>query len=173
MDLSKLNRNDNFHVLAQSPLSVQILASCCMTLIKIPVYDCCMWFKQEIVPTLCFYNVARGKEKCGRDGSYYNDEEVQESCFIIFHLAEIVICVSLLSPCSFSECCWWTPKIVRCFLVCPRLSNILSSSLFESACSFFNCFFILWLAFFVFFLFSFPWVFHSSFYISFDLWMFI
>ncbi|RMX43744.1 hypothetical protein pdam_00023690 [Pocillopora damicornis] len=29
----------------------------------------------EVVPTLCFYNVARGKEKCGRDGSYYNDEE--------------------------------------------------------------------------------------------------
>ena len=73
-----------------------------MTLIKIPVYDCCMCFKQEIVPTLCFYNVARGKEKCGRDGSYYNDEEVQESCCIIFHFAEIVICVSLLSPCSLN-----------------------------------------------------------------------
>ena len=61
-----------------------------------------MCFKQEIVPTLCFYNVARGKEKCGRDGSYYNDEEVQESCFIIFHFSEIVICVSLLSPCSLN-----------------------------------------------------------------------
>ena len=61
-----------------------------------------MFFKQEVVPTLCFYNVARGKEKCGRDGSYYNDEEVQESCFIIFHFAAIVMCVSLLSPCSLN-----------------------------------------------------------------------
>ena len=112
-----------------------------------------MFFKQEVVPTLCFYNVARGKEKCGRDGSYYNDEEVQESCFIIFYFAEIVMCFSF-EP-LFFECCWWTPKIVRCFLVCPRLSNILSSSLFESACSFFNCFFILWLGFWFFFLFLF------------------
>ena len=61
-----------------------------------------MFFKQEVVPTLCFYNVARGKEKCGRDGSYYNDEEVQESCCIIFHFAAIVMCVSLLSPCSLN-----------------------------------------------------------------------
>ena len=60
------------------------------------------FFKQEVVPTLCFYNVARGKEKCGRDGSYYNDEEVQESCFIIFHFSAIVMCVSLLSPCSLN-----------------------------------------------------------------------
>lgn len=61
-----------------------------------------VFFKQEVVPTLCFYNVARGKEKCGRDGSYYNDEEVQESCCIIFHFAAIVMCVSLLSPCSLN-----------------------------------------------------------------------
>ena len=77
-----------------------------MTLKKIPVYEHILqsmkivFFKQEVVPTLCFYNVARGKEKCGRDGSYYNDEEVQESC--LSHLAEIVICVSLLSPCSLN-----------------------------------------------------------------------
>ena len=172
MDLSKLNRNDNFHVLAQSPLSVQILASCCMTLIKIPVYDCCMWFKQEIVPTLCFYNVARGKEKCGRDGSYYNNEEVQESCFIIFHLAEIVICVSLLSPCSLNVADGLQRSFVA-FLYVPASRTYFPLRYLSLLVRFLTVFFILWLAFFVFFLFSFPWVFHSSFYISFDLWMFI
>lgn len=121
-----------------------------MTLIKIPVYDCCMCFKQEIVPTLCFYNVARGKEKCGRDGSYYNDEEVQESCFIFFHFAEIVICVSLLSPCSLNVADGLQRSFVALLYV-PRLSNIL-----ESACSFLTVFFILWLAFVVVVFFSFP-----------------
>ena len=31
---------------------------------------------QENLPTLCFYNVSKGKERAGSDGSYYNDEEV-------------------------------------------------------------------------------------------------
>ncbi|XP_022807075.1 protein ZGRF1-like [Stylophora pistillata] len=42
----------------------------------------------DIVPTLCFYNVARGKEKCGRDGSYYNDEEAKFVVFLIECLLE-------------------------------------------------------------------------------------
>ncbi|XP_027046815.1 protein ZGRF1-like [Pocillopora damicornis] len=42
----------------------------------------------EVVPTLCFYNVARGKEKCGRDGSYYNDEEAKFVVFLIERLLE-------------------------------------------------------------------------------------
>ena len=62
---------------------------------------------------------------------------------LLYHFSlccDCYVCFSL-EP-LFFECCWWTPKIVRCFLVCTRLSNILSSLLFESACSFFNCFFI-------------------------------
>ena len=94
---------------------------------------------------------------------------------LLYHFSlfcDCYVCFSL-EP-LFFECCWWTPKIVRWFIVCPRLSNILSSSLFESACSFFNCFFIASFFCFVFVFFCFfPCVFHSSFYTSFDLWMFL
>ncbi|KAL9961786.1 hypothetical protein ACROYT_G030806 [Oculina patagonica] len=42
----------------------------------------------DLVPTLCFYNVAKGKEKCGRDGSYYNEEEAKFVVFLIECLLE-------------------------------------------------------------------------------------
>ncbi|KAJ7369746.1 Protein zgrf1 [Desmophyllum pertusum] len=42
----------------------------------------------DVVPTLCFYNVAKGKEKCGRDGSYYNEEEAKFVVFLIECLLE-------------------------------------------------------------------------------------
>ena len=35
---------------------------------------------QDFAPTLCFYDVTHGKEKCGQDGSYYNEEEVNRDC---------------------------------------------------------------------------------------------
>lgn len=123
-----------------------------MTLIKIPVYDCCMCFKQEIVPTLCFYNVARGKEKCGRDGSYYNDEEVQESCFIIFHFAAIVMCVSLLSPCSLNVADGLQRSFVA-FLYVPASRTYFPLRYLSLLVRFLTVF--LWLAFFVFFSMSF------------------
>jgi len=42
----------------------------------------------NLVPTLCFYNVARGKEKCGSDESYYNEEEAKFVVFLIERLLE-------------------------------------------------------------------------------------
>lgn len=42
----------------------------------------------DLVPTLCFYNVGKGKEKCGRDGSYYNEEEAKFVVFLIECLLE-------------------------------------------------------------------------------------
>ena len=133
-----------------------------MTLIKIPVYGCCMCFKQEIVPTLCFYNVARGKEKCGRDGSFYNDEEVQESCFIIFHLAEIVICVSLLSPCSLNVADGLQRSFVA-FLYVPASRTYFPLRYLSLLVRFLTVFFILWLA----FLFFFCLLFHEFFILHF------
>ncbi|XP_028513457.1 protein ZGRF1 [Exaiptasia diaphana] len=37
----------------------------------------------EFAPTLCFYDVTKGKEKCGQDGSYYNEEEAKFIVFLI------------------------------------------------------------------------------------------
>ncbi|XP_074607427.1 uncharacterized protein LOC141860282 isoform X4 [Acropora palmata] len=37
----------------------------------------------DLVPTLCFYNVAKGKEACGSDGSYYNEAEANFVVFLI------------------------------------------------------------------------------------------
>ncbi|XP_068706006.1 5'-3' DNA helicase ZGRF1-like isoform X2 [Montipora foliosa] len=37
----------------------------------------------DLIPTLCFYNVAKGKEECGSDGSYYNEAEARFVVFVI------------------------------------------------------------------------------------------
>ncbi|XP_048590276.1 uncharacterized protein LOC116608366 isoform X2 [Nematostella vectensis] len=42
----------------------------------------------DFAPTLCFYNVSRGQEKHGQDGSYYNEEEAKFVVFMIDHLLE-------------------------------------------------------------------------------------
>ncbi|XP_031561752.1 protein ZGRF1-like isoform X2 [Actinia tenebrosa] len=39
-------------------------------------------------PTLCFYDVSRGQEKCGRDGSYYNEQEAEFVVFLVGCLLE-------------------------------------------------------------------------------------
>ena len=45
------------------------------------VFNCDFCF-QEGLSTLCFYNVGKGKETAGSDGSYYNEQEVfSASCF--------------------------------------------------------------------------------------------
>ena len=132
-----------------------------------------VFFKQEVVPTLCFYNVARGKEKCGRDGSYYNDEEVQESCCIIFHFAAIVMCVSLLSPCSLNVADGLQRSFVA-FLYVPASRRYFPLCYLSLLVRFLTVFFMASFFCFVFVFFCFfPWVFHSSFYTSFDLWMFL
>jgi len=42
----------------------------------------------DLVPTLCFYNVGKGKEKSRRDGSYCNEEEAKFVVFLIECLLE-------------------------------------------------------------------------------------
>ncbi|EDO29954.1 predicted protein, partial [Nematostella vectensis] len=42
----------------------------------------------DFAATLCFYNVSRGQEKHGQDGSYYNEEEAKFVVFMIDRLLE-------------------------------------------------------------------------------------
>ena len=57
-----------------------------------------LMFQKDIVPTLCFYNVTRGREKCGSDGSYFNEEEVGEaSCYLLFCFASGRVCLLVLN----------------------------------------------------------------------------
>ena len=62
---------------------------------------------------------------------------------LLYHFSLCCDCYACFSleP-LFFECCWWTPKIVRCSLVCPRLSNILFFVFFSMSFSFIILYFI-------------------------------
>lgn len=50
---------------------------------------------QEMLPTLCYYDVDRGEECCEGLGSYYNEEEAQ---FVVFLIQ--VLLSSGIEPCA-------------------------------------------------------------------------
>ena len=55
-------------------------------------------FKDWLNP-VCFYNVSKGKEKCGADGSFYNLEEVAFLCgdlLVVCHETSDSIIVNIL-----------------------------------------------------------------------------
>ena len=52
-----------------------LVLSFCANLCSNPCLYLFLHYKDWLNP-VCFYNVSKGKEKCGADGSFYNQEEV-------------------------------------------------------------------------------------------------